>query len=104
MLADIIAYRLLLRRIDTSDVSLCVLSIPDVIAPDSGVQITGSIKRHILPSTFVLFNKSDICDSKDLTGLIEAVHPCAGAWVVSLSTGEGLDRFVTEFGNTLRNG
>ncbi|KAL5508424.1 MSS1_1 [Sanghuangporus vaninii] len=129
------------ERVAESDVSLCVLSIPDILGLAAGegdgdgdgdgddeiVHVPEAVREMMTRSTdaFVLLNKTDLCSAEDRLRAERALAAsislsrskrCAattrsgtggggggvgGIWSVSLTCGEGLDRFLSEFGRAL---
>ncbi|KAH8113290.1 hypothetical protein DFH11DRAFT_1510406 [Phellopilus nigrolimitatus] len=84
------------QRVTDSDVSLCVLSLPDMVdgLPDQ-------VRELITPSTFVLLNKSDLCEPEARPRAESVLSSCAGSWTISLTSGVGLERFLSEFGKAI---
>ena len=105
-----------------------MLSIPELA--DSGddgmpLQLPEDVKEVMTGSTYILLNKTDLCSVEDrakteraLAALLsgsasnercaadasersEETGGCGKIWSVSLTCGEGLDRFVSEFGRAL---
>lgn len=94
-----------LLRIRASDVSLCVLSLPEVLSESANgpcIQIPGSLDALITPETYFLFNKSDLPLSPTAHKLVEATFG-SRAWVASLTTGEGTNEFLVGFARALQN-
>ncbi|KAL5530556.1 MSS1_2 [Sanghuangporus sanghuang] len=129
------------QRIAESDVSLCVLSIPDILGlaagkgvgddgiplplPRADASMPEDVRKMMTRSTYVLLNKTDLCSLEDrlraeralaASMLLSSSRCCAattpsggreetggtgGIWSVSLTCGEGLDRFLNEFGRAL---
>ncbi|KAF7982307.1 hypothetical protein HWV62_28988 [Athelia sp. TMB] len=87
--------------VQESDVSLCVLSLPDVVhhtehGPE--IQIPTSLEPLITPKTLFLLNKADISRLDTLP----VHHTGAKTWVTSLNTGDGTEQFLDDFAATLR--
>ncbi|KAG6332633.1 hypothetical protein ID866_6455 [Astraeus odoratus] len=112
--------------VDASDVSICVLSLEEVLSvtppttsSSSGVTVTlpRDILSHAKPDTIFLFNKIDVAgvmqqSSEALRGTIKdalrhILHPSNSesrpAWIVSLATGEGMKEFLDELAELLKN-
>lgn len=96
---------LLFLRVRTADVSLCVLSMPEVIGIGSGgpqLCIPEALQSLVTSSTYFLFNKSDLLElpmSLDTPSLLTG-QP---SWVASLATGEGSAEFLAGFSKALQN-
>lgn len=84
-------------RLSESDTSLCVLSLPDVL--ENG--ISQEVKALLGPSTSVLFNKADLVMPKDYPTALQLLPSNTKAWVVSLTTKEGVEDFMKEYGRSL---
>ncbi|KAH9950109.1 tRNA modification GTPase TrmE [Amylocystis lapponica] len=87
------------QMVEAADVSLCVLSLPEIVAG-----IPPSLEHLITPRTFVLLNKLDLTPPAHIISA-RAVSDrigTAGAWEVSLSTGQGTQAFLDGFGKALR--
>ena len=54
------------------------------------------------PDTYVLLNKVDACGEEDVDALRKELPGCAGTWIISVSTGQGLDKFVSDIGGVLK--
>ncbi|KAI0069101.1 tRNA modification GTPase TrmE [Artomyces pyxidatus] len=95
------------QAVETADVTLLVLSLPDVLRYDqSGLRIVvpEHIKALLLPTTFVLLNKMDLCPSVSLEqveGLL-ADLPSPAGWLVSLTSDAGTAQFVSGFAKALQ--
>jgi tRNA modification GTPase len=85
-------------RINHADVSLCVLSLPDVTSDQNWFQIPSSMQPFISPDTFFLLNKSDLAVRPGAVN----VDTGTNAWVASLRTGDGTMDFLTGLANVLR--
>lgn len=88
-----------------ADVSLCVLSLPEVIErTPSGPQlrIPKALQPLLTPDTYFLFNKSDLLESPISP---EALSSLTGqpSWAASLATGEGSTNFLGGFSKALQN-
>ena len=85
--------------IQAADVSLCVLSLPDVLKHDgsrSEVEIPSILRPFISSRTLFLLNKSDLVHSPP--SLDTASHR---SWIASLRTGEGTAEFMAGFTKAL---
>ncbi|KAI8984989.1 tRNA modification GTPase TrmE [Trametes punicea] len=93
------------RLVDSSDVSLCVLSAPDVLLPCRSegweLQLPSAIAPLVNENTLILLNKIDLLPPggcpvpfKTLLG--------STAWQVSLNTGEGTQEFMNGFAHVLQ--
>jgi tRNA modification GTPase len=82
------------QTIENSDVSLCVLSLPDILDPTNGeIQLPPNIQALATPSTIFLLNKSD---------LLPHASKSLPAWNTgSLVTDEGIPEFMTKFSQIL---
>ncbi|KAL5527216.1 hypothetical protein ACEPAG_6007 [Sanghuangporus baumii] len=104
------------QRVVESDVSLCVLSIPDILGLDDGMplplaRVPEEAREMMTRSTYVLLNKSDLCSGEDKLRAERALAALSmscgtgggvgGIWSVSLTCGDGLDRFLSEIGRAL---
>ncbi|KAJ3554797.1 hypothetical protein NM688_g2919 [Phlebia brevispora] len=98
--------------IANSDIALCVLSIPELLesgqdkGPTKPLLIPDDIRSNIAPEkTVVLLNKTDLAPANVLRSLQSNVTKMLNVprvWVVSLTTSSGVDRFVREFGDVLK--
>ena len=88
---------------ETSDVSLCVLSLPEVMVETSAglrIEIPLSLKPLITHKTLFLLNKIDLIPPAKADQLSSFTGPCP-AWKASLSSGEGMSSFLSGFAQTL---
>lgn len=85
-------------RVESSDVSLCVLSSPDVFTESGDIRIPTNIEPLIKEDTFILFNKIDLSRFEQPPSL-----PSRASWAVSLQTGEGLQAFMVGLGAALQH-
>jgi len=80
--------------IENSDISLCVLSLPEVLTTGENgepeIQLPPSISSLATPSTIFLLNKSDLVSSTSSLG-----------WTASLATEEGMPEFMSGFSKLL---
>ena len=85
----------------SSDVSLCVLSAPDVLvrSRDSGweLSVPPTITPLVKDDTYILLNKVDLLPPSALANL-----PSRATWAVSLSTGHGTQAFMESFAQALQ--
>ena len=83
--------------IQEADVSLCVLSLPDVIR-------TGGLPPPVEPlmtfNTLVLLNKQDLVVQAELRPY--TVKQIQNSWNVSLATGAGMSDFMEGLGKVLK--
>lgn len=88
-------------RVQEADISLCVLSLPDIMNDTIGglqMQIPPSLAPLITPGTFFLLNKSDLASAS-----IPEIQPFnSKAWIASLSTGQGMREFIDSFSRALQ--
>lgn len=92
--------RIRIFRVKESDVSLCVLSLPDVVtntADGPRIRIPPSLESLITPETFFLLNKSDLSKTTP-----PAQINGKGIWTASLNTGEGTQEFINSFAIALQ--
>ncbi|KZT74516.1 tRNA modification GTPase TrmE [Daedalea quercina L-15889] len=90
--------------VKSTDVSLCVLSLPDVVDTSSGWPIIpSSVASLITPETYVLLNKSDLVDvSPDQVSSVLSALGARKGWVVSLAADEGMQDFLDGFAQALQ--
>jgi len=88
------------NAVKAADVSLCVLALPEVVteSPSSPINIPPELGPLISPDTFFLLNKSDLLPSLHS----QRDMPSTRAWTTSLSTGEGTTKFLSGFGQALK--
>ena len=99
-----------------SDIALCVLSVSDIVI-DAGcnspahinLSIPEDVCREIVPEkTCVLLNKMDLTLSQDsshiraLEASVAASLGVAHIWTISLTASTGVDSFLRNFGDVLR--
>ncbi|KIM83976.1 hypothetical protein PILCRDRAFT_421153 [Piloderma croceum F 1598] len=94
------------NAVQESDISLCVLSLPEVIVSSPAgeslqIRIPQSLERLVTPETFLLLNKSDLA-ATPLASAVTVDGVSAKAWVASLSTGEGTKEFLDNFARALQ--
>ncbi|KAI0786462.1 tRNA modification GTPase GTPBP3 [Abortiporus biennis] len=92
------------EKITNADVALCILPIPDVYdGRDISMppELSSMISRN---DTYFLFNKSDLLQSSSVKNLEISVPSlnASGVWIVSLTTGAGISKFLKEFGHALQ--
>ncbi|KIK94411.1 hypothetical protein PAXRUDRAFT_828018 [Paxillus rubicundulus Ve08.2h10] len=98
-----------------SDVSICVLSLEEVVSRtvegDLQIQIPADVINHLKPDTIFLFNKSDLAldtSSGDFLGLLKrSIPPTVPAtmpklWKISLHTGVGTQEFLDGLASFLK--
>ncbi|KAJ4472020.1 tRNA modification GTPase TrmE [Lentinula aciculospora] len=86
--------------VQASDVSLCVLSLPEIY-DGSSFHIPSSLNNLVTPRTCFLLNKSDLFQGQPSDDQIQ----CAlgkNAWVASLETGQGTLSFLSQFAEMLK--
>lgn len=90
--------------VESSDISLCVLSVADVLSrpSSSGTAFTlpSAVSNLLGPETFVLINKTDLLPSPEPVSLPGVSSQ--RTWMVSLTTGEGTQAFMKGFGRSLQ--
>ncbi|OCH95896.1 tRNA modification GTPase TrmE [Obba rivulosa] len=96
------------QTVETADVALCVLSLPEVLksAPNSAQSATIHLPSSIEPllstdNTFVLLNKVDLVPPSQVDAALQHLEG-RKAWTVSLGTGEGTHTFLQNFGKALQ--
>lgn len=99
---------------EDADISLCVLSIPELRHSVEGnglaspLYIPEDIKSKISPDkTLLLLNKSDLgpLNPDAMNTLVSQLAHSLGVphvWAVSLTTSTGVDSFLKEFGDVLK--
>ena len=91
-----------MHRVQEADLSLCVLSLPEVIFDTLGgpqMRIPPSLGQFITSETFFLLNKSDLVahSTVELSAALSSK-----SWTASLSTGEGTKEFLDNFSRALQ--
>ncbi|TFY59822.1 hypothetical protein EVJ58_g5531 [Rhodofomes roseus] len=91
--------------VQSTDISLCVLSLPDIMNSTSkGPGISSSVSPLISPETYVLLNKSDMADvTPDQVSSVLTALGVRQGWVVSLTTGKGTQDFLDGFAQALQH-
>lgn len=92
------------HRVQSTDISICVLSLPDVVKGSAGsIVFPPSVASLITPETYVLLNKLDMTSSvpKQITSVLNMLGVRKG-WVVSLTTGAGTQEFLDGFAESLQ--
>lgn len=92
------------HRVQSTDISICVLSIPDVVGGSTGnFVLPPSVTSLITPETYVLLNKSDMAHSapEQVSSVLTALGVQKG-WVVSLTTDTGTQAFLHGFAESLQ--
>ncbi|KAG1858998.1 tRNA modification GTPase TrmE [Suillus subalutaceus] len=101
------------NAVKEADVSLCVLSLPDVLSsPDNAlIRVPDEVKSHLKPDTLFLLNKSDtianLPANQSLT-FMEYNDDCHNGkrtqfWTASLRTSEGTQSFLDGLAQVLRS-
>ncbi|KAL0581206.1 mitochondrial splicing system protein [Marasmius crinis-equi] len=89
------------NMVQGSDISLCVLSLPETVDSTTPIRLPSGVQPLINPNTCFLLNKTDLISSpsnvRDVLGL-----PYERAWTVSLTTGEGTSEFLSGFASALQ--
>ena len=88
-----------------ADVSLLVLSVPDVVSETpSGprLEIPAELVPLVTPNTFILLNKTDLVPTSVLTTALGAL-PQHGCWAVSLASQSGTDEFLAGLATELQD-
>ncbi|KAI0951921.1 hypothetical protein AcV7_007878 [Taiwanofungus camphoratus] len=96
------------QMVQAADVSLCVLSLPDLLQSSSAgssapLSFPPSVSALTTEKTYLLLNKVDLVHATpaDAATILETLH-VAGAWMLSLTTGEGTQAFLDGFGSALQ--
>ncbi|RPD62049.1 tRNA modification GTPase TrmE [Lentinus tigrinus ALCF2SS1-6] len=88
------------QLVESSDISLCVLSASDVLvrSPDGSwdLRLPPTVESLIKDDTFILLNKTDFLPPSSLANL-----PSRTTWAVSLSTNHGTQDFMESFAQAL---
>jgi hypothetical protein len=85
-------------RIQDADISLCVLSLPEVVKSTANgyrLDLPPELHPFISANTLVLLNKSDLVPGSAAANLNVTIGE--QAWAASLSTGEGMTEFMEGF-------
>jgi len=100
------------NTVEQADLSLCVLSLPDVLSSSGSVQVRlpEGVKALRKPDTLFLLNKSDTITTlppKDSFAFQEYNNDCDSNtqlkfWTVSLRTSEGMQLFLDGLAEVLR--
>ncbi|OAX39244.1 tRNA modification GTPase TrmE [Rhizopogon vinicolor AM-OR11-026] len=87
------------NAIKEADLSLCVLSLPDVLSSSGNarVRLPDEVKGHLKPNTLFLLNKSDM-----ITSLLSEHNIRPQFWPVSLRTSKGTQLFLDGLAEVLR--
>ncbi|KAF9975538.1 mitochondrial splicing system protein [Actinomortierella ambigua] len=117
------------ERIQTADINIAILPSTDFdstasSSKDSAASVTSASDSIVVqairqnPETLVLINKMDLAETKDTQQLLNTIesqiwpdphidahhhHHRRELWPVSCQTGAGLDKFVNDFINILKN-
>ncbi|OBZ71947.1 tRNA modification GTPase GTPBP3, mitochondrial [Grifola frondosa] len=93
------------QLVESSDVSLCVLALPEILKSHDGAKfsldIPSSVSSLLTSNTFVLLNKADLATSA-LSEINLSDLGVQHAWMVSLGTGHGTQTFLEGFGKALQ--
>lgn len=87
--------------IDSADLRLLVLSLPDVLGEEGKINIPWEMQDFIADhpqGTFILLNKTDLAHTAAHIDNLTA----AGVWAVSLTEEKGTDNFLQGFSCALR--
>ncbi|KAF8897157.1 tRNA modification GTPase TrmE [Infundibulicybe gibba] len=92
------------KAVQGSHISLCVLSLPEVLVETPQgprIEFPQSVKSLITPDTFFLLNKSDLIPSSIIQ---DAIHDLAHrtAWSASLTTFQRTSEFLSGFTRALQ--
>ncbi|KAG6861491.1 hypothetical protein C0995_015918 [Termitomyces sp. Mi166 len=92
------------KAVQTADISLCVLSLPDVLVRTSKgpcLHIPSALESLMKPDTLILFNKSDLVPA----AACEQALTLSGhmGWAISLTTGEAISEFLSGFAGALQD-
>lgn len=102
------------RSIESSDVSICVLSldeiVPRTVEAEARITIPHDVTRHLKPDTVFLLNKSDLAhiSARDLPKALNDALPQHASeasrhfWSVSLRSGEGTREFLDGLASVLK--
>ncbi|KAF9224381.1 tRNA modification GTPase TrmE [Gyrodon lividus] len=103
--------------VGTSDVSICVLSLDEVLSRtaegEAKIKIPEDVINHLKPDTIFLFNKSDLAldslSSDDFWEPLKRALPQTAPdatpkpWNISLHTGEGTQEFLDGLASLLKD-
>ena len=88
--------------VQSSEVSLCVLSAPEVltssVASGTSLNIPSTVAPLLKDNAFILLNKMDLLPP----GTVPPNAASYQTWGVSLGTGEGTQLFMDRFGKALQ--
>ncbi|GBE79231.1 tRNA modification GTPase TrmE [Sparassis latifolia] len=88
------------QTIDKSDVSLCVLSLPELTLSGT-IHIPPAISSLISEDTILLLNKADLVSASHINAISKLLG-VKHTWQVSLTSGEGTQAFLEGFGRALQ--
>lgn len=77
-----------------------MLSVPE-IAREGKFEIPERVRELVSDTTYVLLNKTDLASSKESALAATALRDCSAIWTTSLASGEGMEKFLSEFGELL---
>lgn len=90
----------LIYRILSSDIKICLLSL------DGDATVDPIVKDVIDKDTYVILNKEDAMNNaKDIMDIVTHVEKETGAkkvWTMSCTTGQGVDKFLTQMIDILK--
>ncbi|KAI0316134.1 hypothetical protein OF83DRAFT_1060864 [Amylostereum chailletii] len=91
--------------VQAADVSLLVLSAPDVLVrtpTGTRLVIPPDVRPLLTPDTLVLLNKLDLLPPDLVPDALAASPPHPARWTASLTSGEGTSEFLSGFAATLQ--
>lgn len=86
------------NAVQGADISLCVLSLSDIVFSGKKMVLPSSLDGLVNENTFYLFNKADLVPPEHAQ-LVQVRK----AWVTSLNTGQGTTEFLAQFSEALRS-
>ncbi|KAK7060113.1 mitochondrial splicing system protein [Paramarasmius palmivorus] len=89
------------NMVQGSNISLCVLSLPDLLH-EQEPRLPTTIEPLVTSNTYFLLNKADLLFAQNEERRLNEVLGDKKSWVVSLTSGEGTSRFLTEFAQSLQ--
>ncbi|TCD70453.1 mitochondrial splicing system relatd protein [Steccherinum ochraceum] len=92
-------------KIAAADLSLCVFSLPDLVLDDTSSlvipdNIVSIIERE---KSYVLLNKADLRSDISADALTALNASGAKVWIASLTSGQGVRRFLDELGDSIQD-
>lgn len=93
---------ILVYSVESADVALCLLPLPDVLAPNAS--LPADVIPHLTDKTLVLFTKSDLVPDANLLVAKQALLPYGPTtiWSGSIVQENGMDEFMSGFVATLK--